>query len=138
MRTISIGFAALLVVSGAPALARQPHQSMHDRGEAELAKELNGLVPGKPQNCVSLSRIDGSHIIDGTAIVYRSVGGTIYVNRPGGAEMLREDDIPVQFVWGSELCKLDRLKLLDRLTRMQRGFANLGEFVPYTKPGKTH
>jgi hypothetical protein len=80
-----------------------------------------------------MSRIDGSTIIDGTAIVYRSLGVT-YVNRPSGAEMLREDDIPVQYVWGSQLCRLDRLKLLDRSTRMERGFASLGEFVPYTKP----
>jgi hypothetical protein len=132
MRNLTLCLAALLV-SAAPAAARQ---SIQERGEAELAKQLNGLVPGKPQDCVSLSRIDGSNIVDGTAIVYRGIGGVTYVNRPRGAEMLREDDIPVQFVWGSQLCRMDRIKLLDRSTRMERGFANLGDFVPYTKPGK--
>jgi hypothetical protein len=29
---------------------------------------------------------------------------------------------------------MDQIKLLDRSTRMERGFANLGDFVPYTKP----
>jgi hypothetical protein len=129
MRNLTLCLAALLMAA-APAAARQ---SMQERGEAELASQLKGLVPGKPQDCVSMSRIDGSTIIDGTAIVYRSLGVT-YVNRPSGAEMLREDDIPVQYVWGSQLCRLDRLKLLDRSTRMERGFASLGEFVPYTKP----
>jgi hypothetical protein len=133
MRNLTLCVATLLVAAAAPAAARQ---SAQERGEAELAKQLEGLVPGKPQQCVSLSRIDGSNIIDHTAIVYRGIGGVIYVNRPGGAEMLHEDDIPVQYVWGSQLCRLDRLKLLDRSTRMERGFANLGEFVPYTKPGK--
>lgn len=135
MRTLSFfALAALVAASASPALARGP--SRNERGEAQLAKELNGLIPGKPQDCVTLSSITGSHIIEGTAIVYNAIGGTIYVNRANGAEMLHEDDIPVQFVYGSQLCRLDRVKLLDRSTRMERGFANLGDFVPYTKPGK--
>lgn len=133
MRYLTLCLAAFLAAVAAPAATRQ---SAQERGEAELAKQLEGLVPGKPQQCVSLSHIDGSNIIDRTAIVYRGLGGVIYVNRPGGAEMLHDDDIPVQYVWGSQLCRLDRIKLLDRSTRMERGFANLGEFVPYTKPGK--
>jgi hypothetical protein len=133
MRSLSLCLAALILGSTAPASA---HASPQSRGEADLAKRLNGLVPGKPVDCVNLSRIDGQNIVDGTAIVYRSLGGTIFVNRPRGAEMLREDDVPVQFVYGSQLCKLDRIKLLDRSTRMERGFIGLGEFVPYTKPGR--
>jgi hypothetical protein len=133
MRTVIIGLATLVATT---AVSAAPRQSVHERGEAELAKELEGLVAGKPQDCVTLSRVDGSHIIDSTAIVYRGLGGVTWVNRPNGAEMLREDDIPVQYVWGSQLCRLDRLKLLDRSSRMERGFANLGQFVPYTKPSK--
>lgn len=132
MRNSVLAVAALLIAA-APATARQ---STQERGEAELAKQLNGLVPGKPQDCIMLSRVEGSDIVDGTAIIYRTLGGVTYVNRPRGAEMLREDDIPVQFVWGSQLCRMDRVKLLDRSTRMDRGVASLGEFVPYTKPGK--
>lgn len=131
MRNLSLCIAAILAAA-APAAARQTAQ---ERGEAELAKQISGLVPGKPQQCITLSRIEGSNIIDRTAIVYRSMG-VLYVNRPNGAEMLREDDIPVQYIWGSQLCRLDQLKLLDRSSQMERGFANLGDFVPYTKPGK--
>lgn len=135
MRMSWLWLTAMLAAVSIPALARP---SMQETGEAALAKELKGLVPGKPQDCVSLTRIDGSHIIDGTAIVYRSLGGTVYVNRPGGAEMLREDDIPVQYLYGSQMCRLDRMTLLDRMSRMERGFAVLGEFVPYSKPPKTN
>lgn len=131
MRNLSLCIAAISAAA-APAAARQTAQ---ERGEAELAKQISGLVPGKPQQCITLSRIEGSNIIDRTAIVYRSMG-VLYVNRPNGAEMLREDDIPVQYIWGSQLCRLDQLKLLDRSSQMERGFANLGDFVPYTKPGK--
>jgi hypothetical protein len=133
MRTLSLCLTALILVSPAPVLARQTPQ---ERGQADLARQLIGLVPGKPVDCLSLSRVDGSNIIDGTAIVYRGLGGTIWVNRPRSAEMLREDDLPVQFVYGSQICRLDRIKLIDRMSRMERGFVGLGEFVPYTKPGK--
>jgi hypothetical protein len=133
MRTLLLCLATLLVAASAPALARQ---SMQERGEAELAKQVAGLIPGKAVRCISLSQSDGSNIIDSTAIVYRGIGGKLYVNRPRGAEMLREDDIPVQYVFGSQLCRMDQIKLLDRSTQMERGFANLGDFVPYSKPGK--
>jgi hypothetical protein len=133
MRILALCLAALFVAPTAPALARQ---SIQERGESELARQVAGLVPGKPVHCIQLSQADGSTIIDGTAIVYRSVGGKLYVNRPNGAEMLREDDIPVQYVNGSQLCRMDQIKLLDRSTRMERGFANLGDFVPYTRPAK--
>ena len=133
MRGVWMGLGLVLAISGTPALARQ---SPHDRGEAELAKEIGGLIPGPPESCLSLSRITGSYIIDSTAIIYRTLGGKVYVNRPRGAEMLRRDDIPVQFVYGTQLCRLDRIKLLDRSTQTQRGFVGLGDFVPYTKPGE--
>jgi hypothetical protein len=133
MRISWLGITILAAVAAMPVSARP---TMRESGEAALAKELAGLVPGKPEDCVTLSRIDGSHIIDGTAIVYRGLGGKVYVNRPGGAEMLRDDDIPVQYVYGSQLCRMDRMKLLDRSSRMERGFAVLGAFVPYTKPAK--
>jgi hypothetical protein len=133
MRTLSLGLAAMLLGATTPALARP---SAQERGEADLAAQLGARVPGKPVDCLPLGRIEGQTIIDRTAIVYRGMGSTIWVNRPRGAEMLREDDVPVQFVYGSELCKLDQIKLLDRMTRMERGFVGLGQFVPYTKPGK--
>jgi hypothetical protein len=135
MRTLSLCLTVLVLGSAAPALALA-HPSQHERGEADLAKEIAGRVAGKPVDCLPLSRIDGSTIVDRTAIVYRGLGGMIWVNRPRGAEMLRDDDVPVQIVYGSQLCKLDRIKLLDRSTRMERGFVGLDVFVPYTKPGK--
>jgi len=133
MRSFPLCLAALLAAAATPAFAAQSPQ---ERGEAELAKQIAGLIPGKPVQCIALSQADGSTIIDGTAIVYRGIGGKLYVNRPNGAGMLREDDIPVQYVYGSQLCRMDQIKLLDRSTRMPRGFASLGDFVPYTRPAK--
>ena len=133
MRMIALSL-AILVLGAASLPARRPAQ---DQAQADLDRQLAGRTAGKPLDCVSLDRIDGSTIIDGTAIIYRGLGGTIWLNRPRGAEMLHEDDVLVQFVYGSQLCKLDRIKLVDRGTRMERGFVGLGEFVPYTRLPKT-
>ena len=133
MRMIALSL-AILVLGAASLPARRPAQH---QAQADLDRQLAGRTAGKPLDCVSLDRIDGSTIIDGTAIIYRGLGGTIWLNRPRGAEMLHEDDVLVQFVYGSQLCKLDRIKLVDRGTRMERGFVGLGEFVPYTRLPKT-
>jgi hypothetical protein len=102
--------------------------------EARLAKLLDGRVAGKPVDCINLRSIQSSEIIDGTAIVYR-VGKRLYVNRPrGGAEQLDRDDILATRTIGSQLCRIDMVRLIDRTSRFSTGFVSLGEFVPYTKP----
>jgi len=53
MRNLTLCLATMLAAAAAPAATRQ---SAQERGEAELAKQLEGLVPGKPQQCVSLSQ----------------------------------------------------------------------------------
>lgn len=101
--------------------------------EDQLAKLLEGRVAGEPQNCIALSSVSSSQIIDQTAIVYR-VGSTMWVNRPkGGAESLRDDDILVTKTVGSQLCRIDTVELRDRTSRMYSGFVSLGEFVPYRR-----
>lgn len=130
-------FAAAFV--GGAAAAKSPKIAQpYAKGEAELAKMLEGRVPGKPVNCISTINSQSSQIIDKTAIVYKSTGRTIYVNRPRiGAESLDSDDILVTRTWGSQLCSLDQVRLIDRTSRFPRSFVGLDEFVPYTKPKKS-
>ena len=123
--------AAALVTTGASARSPQPNP----KGEAALAKMLEGRVAGKPVSCISTTNSRSSQIIDGTAVVYQSTGRTIYVNRPKiGADSLDNDDILVTRIWGAQLCNLDQVTLVDRTSRFQHGFVSLGDFVPYTKP----
>jgi len=120
--------AAALIAAGlaGPAVAR--HQDPAD----VLADALKGRVAGKPVDCIDLPRTGGSQIIDGTAIVY-NVGSTLYVNRPNGADSLRSDDVLVTKTFGSQLCRMDSVRLFDSASRMQRGFVSLNEFVPYKR-----
>jgi len=114
--------------------ASAAHAQRRDRGEAELARMLAGRVPGKPVNCINLRSAQSSRIIDRTAIVYED-GGTLYVNRPrSGASSLDSDDILVTRTFGSQLCSLDTVRLLDRGSRISTGFVALDKFVPYARP----
>ncbi len=102
--------------------------------EAQLAKVLDGRVAGTPVDCISLTGTQSSEIIDGKAIVYR-VGSRLYVNEPrSGADMLDSDDILVTRTFGSQLCSIDTVHLIDRGGNFPRGFVQLGKFVPYTRP----
>ena len=129
--TLLIG--AALLGASATALAADRDNS---KNEAELAAALAGRVAGKPVSCISLRDIRSSQIIDHTAIVY-DTGRQLLVNRPRiGASSLDSDDILVTKTYGSELCSLDTINLIDRGSRFTHGFVGLGEFVPYSKPAR--
>jgi len=105
-------------------------------GEEQLAKLLDGRVAGKPVDCITLTQIGSSTVIDKTAIVYGS-GSTLYVQRPRtGAESLDSDDILVTRLTTSQLCSIDTVQLHDRNSQFWRGFVGLDKFVPYTRPPK--
>lgn len=125
---LAAGIAAALLALPAAAGAR-------DRAdpEAKLARMLEGRVAGEPRDCIYLPRIRSSRIIDKTAIVYED-GGTLWVNRPdSGARSLDDDDIQVTDVHGSQLCRIDIVRLHDRSSFFYSGFVGLGEFVPYRR-----
>jgi hypothetical protein len=127
-----------LLTAASLALLALPGAAMADdkanpKGEAELAKMLEGRVAGKPVKCLPSHSMDNSTIIDKTAIVYRS-GSKLYVNRPrSGADQLDDDDILLTKLYGSQLCNVDKVDLIDRSSRMWSGFVLLGDFVPYQK-----
>ena len=118
---------ALLVAAGAATAA--PRLSP----EAQLAKALDGRVAGEPVDCISLSRVRSSRIIDDTAILYEA-GNTIYVNHPrAGRESLDRWDTLVTKLFTSQLCSTDVVQLYDTSSRIQTGLVFLGEFIPYKK-----
>jgi hypothetical protein len=127
----SLALGALLAVSSIPALAAT---NANVRGEARLAKALDGRVAGKPVSCINFRDIRSTEIIDRTGILYRTGGRRLYVNTPRmGQTSLDDDDILVTRTLGSQLCSLDTVRLFDRGARFETGFVGLGEFVPYTK-----
>jgi hypothetical protein len=122
----------LLTLGAVMAAAAPAHAAGKADGESELARELEGRTAGKPVSCISLRNSGSSRVIDGTAIVYEQ-GGTLYVNRPRGAESLDKWDLLVTKLHGSQLCRMDSVDLYDGSGRMLSGFVVLGDFVPYKK-----
>jgi len=129
LRSAALAGGALAVLA-APALSARERLTP----DQELAKIVKDRVAGKPVNCINMTQIRSTTIIDKTAIVY-DMGGTIYVNRPAYPQSLDDDDILVTKTWGSQLCNVDIVQLASRTGGMWwRGFVGLGDFVPYTKP----
>ena len=101
--------------------------------EAELARALEGRVAGEAVDCVNLQRIHSTRIIQDTAILY-DAGSIIYVNRPrSGAESLDRWDTLLTRTFGSRLCSIDTVRLLDSGSQIATGLVFLGDFVPYRK-----
>lgn len=120
---------ATLILAAAP-LAAQPWS-----GEAGLEQAVEGRLPGRPIQCLTLSRVRSSTIVDETAILFR-VGNTIFVNRPrAGANRLDGDDTIVNRSASTRLCRGDPVRTRDPYTGAFRGAIILGEFVPYRRGG---
>ena len=130
MRTnaiVLVAGAALLGLTG-PALNAKPRLT----GEERLAKLLEGRVAGDPVNCISTSNIRDTTVINNTAIVYHA-GNVIYVNRPRYPSSLDDDRVMVTELHGSQLCRLDTVRLHERSGGFYSGFVGLEEFVPYRR-----
>ena len=126
---------ALILAAGA-ALVIGPALQARERltPQQELAKMLEGRVPGKPTSCISTFGNLPLRVLDNTALVYGS-GRTIWVNVPRNPDVLDDDDVLVTHQTGSQLCRLDIVNMVDRTGGFYRGFVSLEDFVPYRKVG---
>jgi hypothetical protein len=132
MRKIAVKLGGALAAAALFAGAGTLHAAPRESGEQRLAKLLEGRVPGAPVNCLSPAQRDNVQIVDKTALVYGS-GRTVYVNRPRHPSSLDSDAILVTRLHGSQLCKLDLVRLRDRTSNTSYGFVTLEEFVPYSR-----
>ena len=125
---------ALILAATAASLTIAP--ALHARekltGEEKLAKLLEGREAGQPVSCISTMDTREAQVIDKTAIVYNR-GNVLYVNRPRHPQALDSDDILVTELHGSQLCKMDTVRLHERSGGWYSGFVGLEEFVPYRR-----
>lgn len=124
----------VLAVIAAPITVQAADETRPPRneaGEAQLAKLLADHTKGEPQNCLRDSQRRNMEVIGRTAFVFRD-GDTIYVNRPGGANFLDQFDVPVFHIFGSDLCRMDRVELRGRTSGIGGPVVILNDFIPYT------
>ena len=106
-----------------------------EKQSATLAKQLGGKVAGEPVNCISDFQSTNLIRVSDDILLYRVSGNLVYENRlryscPG---LARDDDIIVSEQFGSQKCRGDIIKLVDRYSGIQGPVCSLGEFVPYRK-----
>ncbi|OYW46953.1 MAG: hypothetical protein B7Z08_05295 [Sphingomonadales bacterium 32-68-7] len=126
--TILAGVA--LALTGASASA----ETLAERGEKRLAEMLEGRTAGTPVSCISTPRSNKLDVIEEVGLVYEA-GDTIYVSRPSDPKSLDRDDVLVIERFGSQLCKQDVVRTMDRYQGFINGAVFLGDFVPYKKNG---
>lgn len=117
----------------APAAPEEEAAATPSKGEARLAKLLDGRVAGEPVRCISAFRNVQMQTIDGTAYVYGS-GNRIWVQRTRNPADIDDNDVLVtDRREASQLCRLDIASTVDRISGFFTGAVFFEDFVPYTR-----
>ncbi len=144
MKILVPAFAALLITglgSTLPASAQEERGAdtaetpAPSKGEQELAELLEGYSAGEPVSCLRSNQRDRMQVIDDTALVFKN-RGTIYVNRTSDPRFISDFDVPVFRIFGSNICRLDRVEFIDRYNGIGGPVVILEHFIPYTKIAK--
>lgn len=133
MRMVLIPLAAAALGAGAVAIASSPSQA--DRAasnEAAFQKEISGLTPGKPVDCLDTRFNNASLKAIGPRLIYRVSPKLAYVNDTGGGcEAVARGDALITRQYSSRLCRGDIARTRDMTTRIDSGSCVMGSFVPY-------
>jgi hypothetical protein len=100
-----------------------------------FAKAIAGKVAGTPRNCISVNDTRESTTFR-NAIVYRVNSKLSYVNDLDKCPFLRNDNILVTNVRGSQICRGDIVNMVDRGSGFPSGSCSFGDFIPYQTPAK--
>ncbi|WEK44147.1 MAG: hypothetical protein P0Y64_04785 [Candidatus Sphingomonas colombiensis] len=132
MRMILIPLAAAAFGAGAVAIAQSSPNDRAAANEAAFQKEVQGLTPGKPTDCIDTRFNQTSLKAIGPRLIYRVNSKKLYVNdTAGGCEGVARGDALVTKQFTSQLCRGDIARTVDMTSRINTGSCALGNFVPY-------
>lgn len=126
---------AILVAAALTVTAASPQQlTSQQRQQEKLTKRLDGLVAGKPVNCLPRDRVTDVKGYNGT-ILYIQGKNTVWRNDTGGGceGLGRNDDILVSRSSMGQYCSGDIIETRSRTGLHFTGVCSLGEFTPYTR-----
>lgn len=133
---VAAGLAAAGLAAVAPAGA-EDGRAAATKGEAELARLLDGREQGAPVRCIRrIGAGQPMRTIDGTAYVFGQ-GDVLYVQRT-----TRPQDISRRFALsikrlettsGVEVCKTDPAETFERALGVPRASVIFEDFIPYTR-----
>lgn len=95
---------------------------------------LAGRVAGDPRTCLPLAMSTGGPtVVDAHTILYRE-GSRIWRTGPrGNCPSLRPFNTMIVEVFGGQICRGDRFRMLAPGTTIPSGSCQFTEFTPYTK-----
>lgn len=100
--------------------------------DPRIATALAGKVAGQSQSCIRLDEARGSEVVR-DAILYRAGRDKSYLaEAPGCGTSGFNDYILVQKVFGSQLCRGDIIRLVQRTGGFEAGSCAIREITPYT------
>ena len=94
--------------------------------------ELAGRTAGPTQSCVRNDSSVSVHFTNRDTLIFTS-GSTVFLNTTR-CPALTDNDIPVFQVFGSQYCRGDIVKTVDRFSGIPGPSCVLGDFVPYHRP----
>lgn len=133
---IATGLIALAMLAGCAASeAQNAPAPLTDKQAKLLAKEIGGRTPGEPVSCISNIVQRNIIRVSDDMLLYRVSGRLVYQNKlrapcPG---LARDDDVIISEQFGSQQCRGDLLRLVDRVGGIPGPVCVLGDFVPYRK-----
>ncbi len=114
-----------------------PPKPLTPKQSAKLEKALEGKVAGEKINCISRQPQTNLTAISNNVVLYRVSRKLVYKNELiGSCNGLTRDDIIVTQSWGSQMCRGDLTRTVDRMSGMLSGACALGDFIPYRAPSK--
>ncbi|GAA0267560.1 hypothetical protein GCM10009127_04100 [Alteraurantiacibacter aestuarii] len=128
-KLLTLAAASAALALGATAAQAETRQ---ERGETRLAEMLEGYEAGESQSCITTFRSNDLQVIPYVGLVY-DAGDTIYVARAVRPERLRDTDVPIIERFGSQLCRTDVIRTMDRYSQFVTGALFLEDFVAYNK-----
>ena len=134
MRSMPLLIAGTILASctAAPPPATGPSP----KAQMELARAIQGKVPGRPISCLPNYNANDMTTIDSRTLAFRVGSATTYiVHLTPGCEMIDAGPYALlsrQF-GGGGLCRGDIQSVIDTLNRSTVGSCTIADIVPYTR-----
>lgn len=133
MKALALMLVPALASCGIASAGQSPRS---ERAETRLTRALGGKVAGTARKCIARFRSNDLEIVDRNTILFKNGRNLVYRNDPeGGCAGLDPSRTIVTSSVGSDLCRGDTIRVVDRLSRSTVGVCAFSDFIPYVGNG---
>ncbi|KLI64558.1 hypothetical protein [Aurantiacibacter marinus] len=132
MKLILAAVATTLLAATVPAAAQDREAQREAQYEEAFEELVEGRVAGEPTSCISTFNSNRLRVVENVGLAYER-GGTLWVARASDPRNLGPWDVPIIERTGSQLCRHDVHRTIDRSSGMFSGILFLSDWTPYTE-----